>query len=106
MDYDLLLKGGHLIDPKNQWDGIADVAVKDGKIAAVGADLFGFVAKLLQLLIMLAADLHLGRRQLEPHLMTAKGADKGPFGGRPRIATASRNNRNEGHHPAAARNSQ
>ena len=38
MDYDLLLKGGHVIDPKNDLDGLCDVAVKDGKIAAVGLD--------------------------------------------------------------------
>ena len=35
--YDLLLKGGHLIDPKNGISGIRDVAIADGKIAAVAA---------------------------------------------------------------------
>ncbi|MEX2573707.1 MAG: amidohydrolase/deacetylase family metallohydrolase, partial [Balneolaceae bacterium] len=38
-DYDLLLKGGHVIDPKNDIDGPVDVAVKDGKIARVSADI-------------------------------------------------------------------
>ena len=33
--YDLLLKGGHVIDPKNQISAKRDVAVQDGKIAAV-----------------------------------------------------------------------
>jgi dihydroorotase len=33
--YDLLLKGGHVIDPANQVDGRFDVAVSGGKIAAV-----------------------------------------------------------------------
>jgi dihydroorotase len=33
--YDLLLKGGHVIDPKNNIDGIMDVAVRDGRIAEV-----------------------------------------------------------------------
>jgi dihydroorotase len=33
--YELLLKGGHVIDPRNQLDAIMDVAVADGKIAAV-----------------------------------------------------------------------
>ncbi|HZR32874.1 MAG TPA: amidohydrolase/deacetylase family metallohydrolase [Terriglobales bacterium] len=33
--YDLLLKGGHVIDPANQLDGLMDVAVSGGKIAAV-----------------------------------------------------------------------
>ncbi len=34
---DLVLKGGHVIDPANDIDGIADVGIKDGKIAAVKA---------------------------------------------------------------------
>ena len=33
--FDLLLKGGHVIDPKNGIDEIMDVAVTDGKIARV-----------------------------------------------------------------------
>jgi dihydroorotase len=33
--YDLLLKGGHVIDPANQIDGVMDVAVAGDKIAAV-----------------------------------------------------------------------
>lgn len=35
--YDLLLKGGHLIDPKNGIDGVRDVAIKDGRVSAVEA---------------------------------------------------------------------
>ncbi len=34
-DYALLIKGGHVIDPKNGRDGVMDVAIADGKIAAV-----------------------------------------------------------------------
>lgn len=34
----LLLKGAHVIDPAQGIDGIADVAVAEGKIVAVGAD--------------------------------------------------------------------
>jgi len=33
--YDLLLKGGHVIDPQNGIDGVKDVAISQGKIAAV-----------------------------------------------------------------------
>ncbi|HEY0163488.1 MAG TPA: amidohydrolase/deacetylase family metallohydrolase [Edaphobacter sp.] len=33
--YDLLLKGGHVIDVKNNIDAIRDVAIKDGKIAKI-----------------------------------------------------------------------
>ena len=33
--YDLLLKGGHVIDPKNRISGVMDVAVANGRIARV-----------------------------------------------------------------------
>ncbi|GAA2363063.1 amidohydrolase [Catellatospora methionotrophica] len=39
MAYDLLLTGGHVIDPDGGVDGIADVAVTGGRIAAVGTGL-------------------------------------------------------------------
>lgn len=38
-DYDLLLKGGHVIDGKNHVSAVRDVAIKDGKIAAVAANI-------------------------------------------------------------------
>ncbi|MCG2459325.1 amidohydrolase/deacetylase family metallohydrolase [Flavobacteriaceae bacterium F89] len=34
-DYDIVIKGGHVIDAKNNIDKVMDVAVKDGKIAGV-----------------------------------------------------------------------
>lgn len=37
--FDLLLKGGHIIDPANRLDSVLDVAVSDGKIAAVRKDI-------------------------------------------------------------------
>jgi dihydroorotase len=37
--YDLLLKGGHVIDPANQVDAVMDVAVSKDKIAAVEKDI-------------------------------------------------------------------
>jgi len=39
VDYDLLIKGGHVIDGKNRISAVRDVAIKDGKIAAVAADI-------------------------------------------------------------------
>lgn len=39
--YDLLLKGGHVIDPANHVDGSFDVAIVGGKIAAVEKDIPG-----------------------------------------------------------------
>ncbi len=38
---DLILRGGHVVDPATGLDGPADVAVRDGRIAAVGRDLAG-----------------------------------------------------------------
>src|SRR5689334_1846719 len=35
--YDLLLQGGHVIDAKNRISAVRDVAIKDGKVAAVEA---------------------------------------------------------------------
>ena len=36
-EYDLLLRGGHVIDAKNSIDAVRDVAIRDGKIALVAA---------------------------------------------------------------------
>ena len=38
-DYDFLIKGGHVIDARNSIDAVRDVAIKDGKIAAVAASI-------------------------------------------------------------------
>jgi hypothetical protein len=37
--YDLLLKGGHVIDPKNKINAVRDVGIRDGHIAAVAANI-------------------------------------------------------------------
>src|SRR6204780_1478668 len=37
--YDLLLRGGHVLDDKNHVDGVMDVAIKDGHIAKVASNL-------------------------------------------------------------------
>ena len=44
-EIDLLLKGGHVIDAKNKIDGKMDVAVKDGKVFRVAADIPASSAK-------------------------------------------------------------
>jgi dihydroorotase len=38
-NYDLLLKGGHVIDPKNGVNGVMDIAIAQGKIARVAANI-------------------------------------------------------------------
>ena len=37
--YDLVLKGGRVVDPAQGLDAVCDVAFRDGRIAAVGAKL-------------------------------------------------------------------
>src|SRR5690349_849289 len=37
--YDLLLKGGHVIDPANKLDAVMDVAISKDKVAAVAKDI-------------------------------------------------------------------
>lgn len=39
MAFDLILKGGRIIDPSQRFDGVADVAFAGGKVARIGADL-------------------------------------------------------------------
>src|SRR5437763_9069636 len=39
MAYDLILKGGHVVDPAQDLDGMADVAFADGRVAAIGSDI-------------------------------------------------------------------
>ena len=43
--YDLLLKGGHVIDPKNNIDRVMDVAISNGKIARVAQNIASGDAK-------------------------------------------------------------
>ena len=38
-NYDLLLKGGHVIDPKNKINGVMDVAVANSRVARVAANI-------------------------------------------------------------------
>ena len=38
-DFDLLIKGGHVIDAKSKFSAVRDVAIKNGKIAAVEANI-------------------------------------------------------------------
>ena len=37
--FDIVLRGGHVLDERNGVDGVFDVAIKAGRIAAVGKDL-------------------------------------------------------------------
>ena len=37
--FDLIIAGGRVIDPETRHDSIADVAIADGRIVAIGTDL-------------------------------------------------------------------
>src|SRR5258708_35194281 len=43
--FDLLLRGGRVIDPASHVDGIKDVAIRNGRVAAVQADILPTSAK-------------------------------------------------------------
>ena len=43
--FDLVLRNGHLIDPKNKVDAKRDVAIRDGKIAAIELSIPAAAAK-------------------------------------------------------------
>src|SRR5439155_1876380 len=43
--YDLVIKGGHVIDPKNQINAMMDVAIAEGKIARVATEIPSVQAK-------------------------------------------------------------
>ena len=64
--WDLLLKNGHVVDPTNDRNGIMDVAIENGKIAAVGENLQGLTkavedcAGLLVVPGVIDGHLHLG----------------------------------------------
>ncbi len=44
-EYDLLLKGGHVLDPKNGVDAVRDLAIADGRIAAIEPEISSSKAK-------------------------------------------------------------
>ncbi|MDY2868389.1 MAG: amidohydrolase family protein [Mesosutterella sp.] len=74
--FDLLLKGARVVDPVNNVDRVADVAVEGGKIAAVGAGLAGEARETVDL-----TGLVLTPGVIDPHLHL--GAEFGsPYGQR------------------------
>ena len=43
--FDIVIKGGHLIDPKNNIDALMDIAIKDGRVAKIAATIDGLGAR-------------------------------------------------------------
>lgn len=46
--YDLLLKGGRILDPANTLDAVMDVAIRGGRVARIAADIPASDAALAQ----------------------------------------------------------
>ena len=77
-DYDLLLRGGHVIDAKNRISGVRDVAIKDGKIAAVAAKLD--TAKALKTVDVSGLYVTPGLIDIHTHVYAGTG-EKGSYAG-------------------------
>jgi dihydroorotase len=76
--YDVLLKGGHVIDPRNGVDGIMDVAVAGGKVAAVRAGILPATAR--QVIDVTGLYVTPGLIDIHVHVFATTGA-KGAWAG-------------------------
>ncbi len=76
--YDLLLKGGYVIDPKNGINGVRDVAVADGKIAAVADNIDA--ADALKVVEVRGLEVIPGIVDIHTHVYTGTG-ERGSYAG-------------------------
>ena len=76
--YDLLLKGGHVIDGRNDIDGPRDIAIKDGRIAAVAESIDSSQAK--QVVDVAGLYVAPGLVDIHVHVYTGTGM-KGAYSG-------------------------
>lgn len=72
--FDLIIAGGRVIDPETRHDAVADVAIKDGKVVAIGQDL-GQAKKTISAIGLIVApgfiDLHAHGQSLPADRMQA-----------------------------------
>ncbi len=73
--HDMLLKGGHLIDPKNEINGPMDIAITDGKIAAVASNISPNEAKK----IIDVSGLYIAPGLIDMHVHVFMGNDPGSY---------------------------
>ena len=71
MQFDTLLKGGHLIDPKNNLDASMDVGITAGKIAAIDSDIPAEQAK--QVIDCAGLYITPGLVDIHPHMYATPG---------------------------------
>src|SRR5712672_1447866 len=76
--YDLLLQGGHVIDAKNKISAVRDVAIVDGKIAAVEARIDP--AKALKVVNLRGLYVTPGLVDIHVHVFAGTG-EKGSYAG-------------------------
>src|ERR1700745_1239372 len=76
--YDLLLRGGHVIDAKNHIDAVMDVGIKDGHIAKVATGLSP--ADAIKTIDVRALYVTLGLIDLHTHNYTGTG-ERGSYAG-------------------------
>jgi dihydroorotase len=76
--YDLLIQGGHLIDPKNNIDQVMDVAIKDGKVSRVALSIAASEAKR----VIHARGLYVTPGLVDIHVhVFSGGGERGSFAG-------------------------
>ncbi len=73
--HDMLLKGGHLIDPKNEINGPMDIAITDGKIAAVASNISPNEAKK----VIDVSGLYIAPGLIDMHVHVFMGNDPGSY---------------------------
>lgn len=78
--YDLLLRGGRVIDPRNHLSGVADVAISKGKIAALGPKIDPALA--LKSVDVSGLYVTPGLIDIHVHVFAGSGVGNGYVGGR------------------------
>lgn len=75
--FDFLIKGGHVVDPRNAVNGVRDIGIKDGKIAAVAPSIPA--AKALKTVD--ASGLHVTPGLIDIHVHVFAGEKKNDYAG-------------------------
>ncbi len=76
-EIDILIKGGHVIDPKNKIDGKMDVAIKDGKIFRIASNIPANTSKKT----VYASGLYVSPGFIDMHVHVFAGAEEQDYAG-------------------------